>query len=128
MSEISREIRDLTVGHLEQRVIALEKKYSSKLDDLFGQKPWVVLSVVIGALSSAFWVYHTWQVERLDRLHSEEISRINSEHSEKMAWLKEQYNLRLKNQASKCQNQVEHLANKATACAENSITKPSNSK
>lgn len=107
---MNEEIRDRTVGELEERVFALENKDKNRWEDLFGNKPWVVLGTVIVALFSAFWIYHTWQIERIDKQHQAEISRIINDNESKITWLKEQQKIKLESEKDKHELEKQRLS------------------
>ncbi|EGT3628197.1 hypothetical protein FAP94_17715 [Morganella morganii] len=124
MSDTPEIIEDRVVGHLAQRVLALENRYTNKWEEYFGQKPWVVIAGVCVALVTAFWVYHTWQIDRMDRLHNNELDRIKSEHKDQISWLKEKHQVSLNNQTAKCELNNQSLKKEIESCKQN-ITKSS---
>lgn len=124
MNDAPQAVEDKVVGHLAQRVLALENKYTNKWEEHFGQKPWVVISGLCVTLIAAFWIYHTWQVDRIDRLHGAELTRISTEHKDKISWLKEKHLVSMKNQVSKCELENKTLKNELKSCSQN-ITKSS---
>lgn len=119
MNDAPEVIEDKVVGHLAQRVLALESKYTNKWGEHFGQKPWVVISSLTTALITAFWFYHTWQVDRIDRLHSAELARIVSDHKDQISWLKEKHQVGIKNEIAKCELESRALKNELKSCSQN---------
>ena len=117
---MNEEVRDKTVGELSERVLALENKVSNRWEHLIGDKPLVVLAVVIAGLSSAFWATHTWQVERIDKQHQQEISRILKENESKIVWLKEQQKTKLESENDKCEIEKQRISAQLESCVKSS--------
>ncbi len=117
---MNEEIRDRTVGELADRVFALENMVSNRWEHLFGNKPWVVVGAVVVALCSGFWVYHTWQIERIDKQHQQEISRIIKENESKIVWLKEQQKTKLESEKDKCEIDKQRISAQLESCMESS--------
>ena len=113
---MNEEVRDKTIGELSDRVFALENKVSNRWEHLFGNKPWVVISTIVGVLSSGFWIYHTWQIERIDKQHQQEISRILNENESKIVWLKEQQKTNLKSENDKCEIEKQRITTQLESC------------
>ena len=86
---MSGEIReDETIGSLSKRVLTLES--CNKWESWFGKSPGTVLSIFAGTLISAFWFYHTWQIERIDKNHQSEISNLQVANKDRIDWVKNQ--------------------------------------
>jgi len=105
-----------TRGSLDDRVFALEQSLTYRWDRWFDKNPGIVLGVVIVALGTAFWTYHTWKIGRIDNKHQQELSRIIEENESKMNWLKEQQDSNLEIQANKCGMEKEHISKNLEAC------------
>ena len=115
---MNEEVRDKTVGELADRVFALESRASNRWEHLFGKKPWVVVGTVIVVLFSGFWVYHTWQIERIDKQHQQELSRILKDNESKIVWLKEQHKTKLESEDDKCQIDKQRISAQLESCVE----------
>ena len=113
---MNEEVRDKTVGELTERVFALENKGSTPWEHLFGKKPWVVLSTVVVVLSSGFWFYHTWQIERIDKQNQQEMSRILKENESRIVWLKEQQKTKLESENDKCEIEKQRITAQLESC------------
>ena len=109
-------------GSLDDRVLVLERSLLNRWENWFGKNPGTVLGVVVVALSSGFWVYHTWQLERNDKQHQQEISRILKDNELKIAWLKEQQKAKLESGNDKCEVEKQRISLKLELC-EKSVRK-----
>jgi hypothetical protein len=90
---------DETLGNLDSRLLKIEEISSNT--DWFGQHPIIVLAIVITTLVSAFWLYYTYEVDRIEKRHLSEVSRLESRHqldvnrlekanTDKVTWLQQQ--------------------------------------
>ncbi|MGL1044817.1 hypothetical protein ACSTD6_21685 [Vibrio vulnificus] len=98
-----------TRGNLSDRVLALENSNSNRWEAWFGKHPGIVVGTLIASMLTGFWVYHTWQVERIDQKHKEELARVTKESESRMAWLKEQHKLTSFANKEKCDIQISKL-------------------
>lgn len=105
-----------TKGSLDDRVLALELSLLNRWENWFGKNPGIVLGAVIVALSSGFWVYHTWQIERIDKQNQQEISRILEENESKISWLKEQQKAKVESEADKCTIEKKRMSLEIESC------------
>ena len=105
-----------TTGSLDDRVLALENTLLNRWERWFDRNPGVVIGCVIVALVSAFWMYHTWQIERIDKKHQEESALISQEHSSRVQWLKEQNELTSKSQENKYSYEISRLKSELNNC------------
>ncbi|OLQ83747.1 hypothetical protein BIT28_27770 [Photobacterium proteolyticum] len=125
----AQELRqDETRGSLDSRVLALEMNSNNRWETWFGRNPGIVLGSLIAAMCTGFWVYHTWQVERIDKKHQEELTRITKENDSRILWLKEQHKLTSQADKDKCDIEVSKLKSKLLSqsdLANQNITKPS---
>ncbi|MGF1733677.1 hypothetical protein [Photobacterium kasasachensis] len=98
-----------TRGNLSDRVLALENSSSNRWEAWFGKHPGIVVGTLIASMLTGFWVYHTWQIERIDQKHKEELTRITKESESRILWLKEQYKLTASADKEKCDIKVSKL-------------------
>lgn len=119
MSGIVRQ--DEVFGHLDQRLLILE---NNKWETWFGKHPGVVLGAVIASLSTAFWMYHTWQIERLEKNFNTQITELKLQNKGRIDWLKEQQKERLSSQKDKCSFEKSKINNQLLQC--NAITEKRN--
>jgi hypothetical protein len=103
-------------GSLDDRVLALERSLLNRWENWFGKNPGTVLGIVVVALSSGFWVYHTWQIERNDGQHQQELSRILQENESKIKWLKEQQDAKLVSENDKCEIDKKQMSLELESC------------
>lgn len=103
-------------GALDQRLLILE---NNKWEKWFGKHPGIVLGTVVVTLCSAFWVYHTWQVERIDKKHTEQIASLQKLNKDRLEWLKEQQKQRSLSYSEKCSLEKDRLTNKLSQCIVN---------
>ncbi|MFA0570647.1 hypothetical protein [Vibrio gallaecicus] len=98
-----------TRGNLSDRVLALENSNSNRWETWFGKNPGIVVGTLIASMLTGFWVYHTWQVERIDQKHKEELARVTKESESRMVWLKEQHKLTSFANKEKCNIEISKL-------------------
>jgi hypothetical protein len=103
-------------GSLDERVLALENSLLNRWENWFGKNPGTVLGIVVVTLSSGFWVYHTWQIERIDKQYQEELSRVQGENESKIKWLKEQQELKLVSENDKCDIEKKQISLELESC------------
>ena len=111
-----------TKGSLDDRVVALERSLLNRWERWFDRNPGIVLGTVVVALFSGFWMYYTWQIDRIDKLHQQELTRITDEHESKIKWLRDQQLIRLESEKDKCGVEKQRIFSKLEAC-ENSSQK-----
>jgi len=109
------------IGNLDQRLFILE---NNKWEKWFGKHPGIVLGIVIASLSTAFWMYHTWQVERLEKNFKTQLTELKSQNKGRLDWLKEQQKERMTSSNEKCSLEKSQLNNKLLQC--NSTAKKHN--
>ncbi|WP_426358134.1 hypothetical protein ACPUVO_17090 [Pseudocolwellia sp. HL-MZ19] len=105
-----------TRGSLDQRVFALET--SNPWNTWFGKNPGTVIGIIITALFSGFWVYHTWQVERIDKNYKEQIANLQKQNKDRIEWLKEQQIQRISSVDEKCSLEQDKLNSKLLMCTD----------
>ena len=110
-------------GNIDQRLMVLE---NDKWEKWFGKHPGIVLGIVIAALFTAFWTYHTWQIERIEKNFSSQIAELKVQNKGRMDWLKEQQKQRVSSATEKCSLQIGKLNNKLLECS--SVVKKHNKK
>ena len=98
-----------TRGSLSQRVLALEKSSNNRWEAWFGKHPGIVVGTLIASMLTGFWVYHTWQIERIDQKHKEELARITKESESRISWLKEQHKLTVSSDKEKCDIKISKI-------------------
>lgn len=103
-------------GSLDERVLALERSLLNRWENWFGKNPGTVLGIVVVTLSSGFWVYHTWQIERIDKQYQQEVSRILEENESKIKWLKEQHEAKLASENDKCEIEKKQQSLELESC------------
>ncbi len=106
--------QDEVLGNLDQRLFVLE---NNKWEKWFGKHPGIVLGVVIASLSTAFWMYHTWQVERLEKNFNTQLTELKSQNKGRLDWLKEQQKERMSSSNEKCSLEKSQLNNKLLQCS-----------
>jgi hypothetical protein len=112
------------LGSLDQRLMLLENNNS--WEKWFGKHPGVVLGIVIGALFSGFWMYHTWQVERIEKNFNSQITDLKAQNKGRIDWLKEQQKQRISSASDKCSFEKGRLNSKLLQCS--SVVKKHNKK
>lgn len=111
-------------GALDQRLLILE---NNKWEKWFGKHPGIVLGTVVVTLFSAFWVYHTWQIERIDKKHTEQIVSLHKQNKDRLEWLKEQQKQRSLAYGEKCSLEKDRLNDQLSQCIVNKKKSISNS-
>jgi len=106
--------QDEVLGNLDQRLFVLE---NNKWEKWFGKHPGIVLGIVIASLSTAFWMYHTWQVERLEKNFNTQLTELKSQNKGRLDWLKEQQKERMLSSNEKCSLEKSQLNNKLLQCS-----------
>lgn len=106
--------QDEVLGNLDQRLFVLE---NNKWEKWFGKHPGIVLGIVIASLSTAFWMYHTWQVERLEKNFNTQLTELKSQNKGRLDWLKEQQKERMSSSNEKCSLEKSQLNNKLLQCS-----------
>jgi hypothetical protein len=113
-------------GSLDARVLALENSLLNRWENWFGKNPGTVLGIVVVALTSGFWVYHTWQIERNDKQYEKEITRILEENESKIKWLKEQQEAKVVSENDKCDIEKKQLSLELESCRKDHMEKEHN--
>ena len=113
MSVSSRD--EETLGGLDARLMALET--SNKFQDWFGKHPGIVLATLFSGLCGGAWVFHTWEIERIDSRHKLEVTRLENRNVDKIKWLKEQHTQINSSNTDKCNIEKERINNKLAQCS-----------
>ena len=108
--------KDERKGSLDERVLALENSLYNRWENWFDKNPGTVLGIVVTALVSGFWVYHTWQIERNDKQHQLQIDRIVNDNESKIKWLIDQHKAELASENDKCDIDKKSLSLELEAC------------
>lgn len=104
-----------TIGSVDERLMVLENSLLNRWDKWFGKNPGTVLGIVVVALASGGWVFHTYQIDH-----------VKKEYESRISWLKEQRALELKNGNEKCAIEKNKIERKLENCSEKKITKAAN--
>ena len=105
-----------TAGSLDARVFALEQSSLNRWEKWFDKSPGTVLAATVSALVAAFWIFYTYQINRLEQNHKDQISTIILDNATKVKWLNEQHEIAKKNQTEQCSIQVSRLKANAEKC------------
>jgi len=104
-----------TRGSLDQQIL-LALETSNPWNTWFGKSPGTVIGIVVVTLFSGFWMYHTWQVERIEKNYKDQIASLQKQNKERISWLKEQQKQIASSSVEKCSLEKDRISSKLLQC------------
>jgi len=105
-----------TRGSLDQQIL-LALETSNPWNTWFGKSPGTVIGIVVVTLCSGFWMYHTWQIERIDKNYKDQIANLQKQNKDRINWLKEQQKHRVSSFSEKCSLEKDKINSKLLQCS-----------